>query len=69
VRSSKAGLFIWTQQSGTYVKKGEPLGSIKDPQGDWSYKILAPKSGFIVGHSNASVVHVGDALFHFAYDD
>lgn len=69
VRSSKAGLFIWTQQSGTSVKKGEPLGVIKDPQGEWSYKLLAPRAGFIIGHNNASVVHVGDALFHLAYDE
>jgi len=69
VRSPKAGLFIWTQHSGNSVVKGEPLGTIKDPQGEWSYKVLAPKSGYIVGHSNASVVHVGDALFHFAYND
>ena len=69
VRSPKAGLFIWTQQSGISVRKGEPIGIIKDPQGDWSFKVLAPRSGFIVGHSNASVVHVGDALFHFAYND
>lgn len=69
VRSPKAGLFIWTQHSGNSVVKGEPIGMIKDPQGEWSYKVLAPKSGYIVGHSNASVVHVGDALFHFAYDE
>jgi len=69
VRSSKAGLFIWTQQSGSIVRKGEPLGLVKDPQGEWSYKLLAPRNGFIIGHNNASVVHVGDALFHLAYDE
>jgi len=69
VRSAKAGLFIWTQQSGNFVNKGEPIGLIKDPQGDWSFKVLSPRDGFIVGHNNASVVHVGDALFHIGYDD
>jgi predicted deacylase len=68
IRSPRAGLFIWTKKSGSHICKGEPVGVIKDPQGYSSHKVSASRDGFIIGHNNASVVHVGDALFHIAYD-
>ena len=67
VRSSEAGLFTWTQKSGSYVTKGEQLGVIHSPQGDRTKRIIARKNGYIIGHNNASVVHNGDALFNIAY--
>ncbi len=68
VRASDAGLFTWTRQSGIMINKGEPLGVINSPQGDRTKKIISKRSGHIIGHNNASVVHHGDALFHIAYD-
>lgn len=67
IRSSEAGLFTWTKQSGSFVSKGEQLGVVHSPHGDRTKRILAPKSGYIIGHNNASVVHNGDALFNIAY--
>lgn len=67
IRSSEAGLFTWSKKSGNYVEKGEQLGVIHSPFGDRMKRILSKKSGHIIGHNNASVVHNGDALFNIAY--
>lgn len=67
IRASHAGLFIWSKSSGSLVKKGEPLGTIGDPYGTRRIVVLAPREGYIVGHTNAPVVNQGDALFHIGY--
>ncbi|OAV45644.1 succinylglutamate desuccinylase/aspartoacylase family protein [Lewinella sp. 4G2] len=65
VRAGRAGLFQWTKRSGFRVRKGEPIGVISDPQGTRPNKrILSPRDGFLIGHTNAAVVSQGDALFH-----
>lgn len=68
VRASSSGLFIWTRKSGGYVRKGEPLGSIYDAQGQSRVAVKATRDSFIIGHNNTPVVHKGDALFHLAYN-
>ncbi|GLR17476.1 succinylglutamate desuccinylase/aspartoacylase family protein [Portibacter lacus] len=68
IRSPNSGLFIWSKASGQKVSKGEPLGYIKDPQGLKSVTIFANRTGYIIGHNNASVVNQGDALFHITYE-
>ncbi len=69
LRASRSGIFIWWKQSGAKVNAGEPLGIINDPYGENSVRVLAHRSGYIIGHNNAPVVSQGDALFHIAYDD
>ncbi len=68
VRASTPGIFIWLKKSGDFVSKGEKLGEIKDPYGTKTINILSSYSGHIIGHNNASVVSLGDALFHIGYD-
>lgn len=68
VRASSSGLFIWCRQSGEYVEKGEKLGEIKDPFGTKNVDVIAKSSGHIIGHNNACVVSLGDALFHIGYE-
>lgn len=68
IRAPESGLFTWTRNSGVFIEKGEPLGHIKDPYGTKTVKVLAHRSGYIIGHNNASVVNLGDALFHLAYE-
>ncbi|MBK8515945.1 MAG: succinylglutamate desuccinylase/aspartoacylase family protein [Saprospiraceae bacterium] len=68
VRASTPGIFIWKKKSGDFVRKGEKLGEIKDPYGTKSADIFSTYSGHIIGHNNASVVSLGDALFHIGYD-
>ena len=67
IRASHAGLFIWSKSSGSKVKKGEPLGTIGDPYGTRRVVVLAPREGYVIGHTNAPVVGQGDALFHIGF--
>lgn len=67
IRASHAGLFLWSKSSGSKIKKGEPLGTIGDPYGTRRVVVLAPKEGYIIGHTNAPVVGQGDALFHLGF--
>ena len=67
-RAPYSGIFIWSKCSGHYVKKGEPLGVLKDAYGNKSITVNASKEGYIIGHNNASVVNQGDALFHIGYE-
>ncbi|MFZ1751417.1 MAG: succinylglutamate desuccinylase/aspartoacylase family protein [Saprospiraceae bacterium] len=67
IRASTPGLFIWCKKSGDLVKKGDKLGEIKDPYGTKSINVLSSYSGHIIGHNNASVVSLGDALFHIGH--
>jgi len=68
LRAPYSGIFIWSKCSGNYVKKGEPLGEIKDAYGQKSITVNSTREGYIIGHSNASVVNQGDALFHVGYE-
>lgn len=67
IRAPHSGMFTWTQRSGNYIQKGEPMGLIKDPFGESSETVISNKNGFVIGHNNASVVNQGDALFHVGY--
>lgn len=68
LRAPYSGIFIWSKSSGSYIKKGEPLGVLKDPYGNKSITVNSSKDGYIIGHNNASVVNQGDALFHIGYE-
>lgn len=67
VRAQAAGLFLWTHASGDRVEKGQHLGFIHDPQGRAEFNVFSPRSGYIIGHNNAAVVSMGDALFHLGW--
>jgi len=69
VRANHSGLFMWTQSSGAKVSLDEPLGVINNPNGRDSYKVYAKHDGYLIGHNNASVVGLGDALFHIGHTD
>lgn len=68
VRAPYSGIFVWSKQSGQMISKGEPLGVLKDPHGKLSITVSSKEQGYIIGHSNASVVNQGDALFHVAIE-
>lgn len=68
IRAASSGLFIWHRKSGEFVTKGDLLGEIKDPFGTKSLSVLAKTNGHIIGHNNACVVSLGDALFHIGQD-
>ncbi len=68
IRASKAGLFQWKKKSGDYIHIGELIGVISDPYGNESYDVISKLDGYLIGHNNASVVNMGDPLFHVGLD-
>lgn len=69
LRASRSGMYRWIRQSGDTVTKGEVIGIINDPYGQWSVEVKSTKSGTIFGHNNAPVINQGDALFHIGYQE
>ncbi len=69
LRSKNAGLFQPKAKLGDILAKGSLLGYINDPYGDLHTKVIAPKDGQIIGLNYSPVVHKGDALIHFAYNN
>lgn len=68
VRADVSGLFQFIKQSGQRVKQGALIGKINSPHNDYSVKVYAPYSGYIIGHNNFPLVHKGDAIFHIGHD-
>lgn len=69
VRAPKSGMFRPFTKAGNKVEAGDVLGVINDPFNAYEVPVKAPKTGFLIGHNNVSLVHRGDALFHLALFD
>lgn len=67
IRATRSGMFISMKKSGDTVKKGEVLGQITGPFGNFQVKIKARRDAIIFGHNNSPVVNQGDALFHIGF--
>ncbi len=64
VRAKNAGLFHASVHNGQQVHKGQELGFLSDPFGEFRTGIVAPNAGYIIGLNNNPVVNRGDALLH-----
>ncbi len=64
VRAKRSGIYTGHMTSGMTVNKGDVLGKITDPFGEFEMKMKSTKSGFIIGHNNMPVVNQGDPLIH-----
>lgn len=69
VRAKHAGLFQTNVASGKLVHKGDWVGTITDPFGEFKEKILAKETGYVIGLNNIPVVNAGDALMHLGMDN
>lgn len=69
IRAKYAGLFQSTAKCGQLVHKGEWLGTITDPFGEFKHKVVATHTAYIIGLNNSPVVNAGDALFHLGMDN
>ena len=69
VRADESGLFHASVPNGSHVRQGDLVGVICNPYGSIDQKLLAPKSGWVVGINNQPVVHQGDALIHIGMED
>lgn len=67
LRSGDSGLWVSDIKPGVQVKKGDSLGCITGPYGDFEVNIYAPNDGVIISINQISVVNRGDALIHLGY--
>lgn len=63
-RASRAGLHYAQARNGSFLKKGDIMGVISDPYGEYERKIKATHDCYILSVNNNPVVNRGDALFH-----
>jgi len=68
IRAPKSGIFQCKKLSGENVEKGEVIGIIRDPYGQFEAKVKAKKDGIIFGHNNKPVINQGEALFHIGFE-
>lgn len=66
VRADADGMLNNEVALGAHVKQGQLLGTINDPMGDMSHRILSPINGIVVGAATIPLVHQGEALYHIA---
>lgn len=64
VRANISGLQHTYFRSGTQIKKGDVIGLITDPFGEFERKIKSPADGYVIGINNNPVVNRGDPLIH-----
>lgn len=69
VRARHAGLFQPSVKAGQLVNKGDFVGMITDPFGEFKEQVKANDSGYIVGLNNSPVINAGDALMHIGMEN
>lgn len=68
VRAKYSGMFRSDKPNGSHVDKGDRIGTITDPFGDFEKVVKAPWSGFIICVNHNPIVNQGDALMHLTKD-
>ena len=69
IRARNAGLFQSSVKCGQLVHKGEWVGTITDPFGEFKEQIRANETGYVIGLNNIPVINAGDALMHIGLDN
>jgi len=69
IRAKHAGLFQPNIQNGKLVHRGEWVGTITDPFGEFKEEVKAPQTGYAIGLNNSPVINAGDALIHLGMDN
>ncbi|MCZ8356096.1 MAG: succinylglutamate desuccinylase/aspartoacylase family protein [Cyclobacteriaceae bacterium] len=69
IRAKHAGLFQSLVVSGQLVTKGDWVGTITDPFGEFKEKVIAKETAYVIGLNNIPVVNAGDALMHLGMDN
>ncbi|HLT81778.1 MAG TPA: succinylglutamate desuccinylase/aspartoacylase family protein [Cyclobacteriaceae bacterium] len=64
VRAAYSGIFLTRVSPGQAITRGQELGTLNDPYGDFSQPIRSTTSGYVIGLNQNPVVHQGDALMH-----
>lgn len=69
IRARHAGLFQPNIQCGQLVRRGEWVGTITDPFGEFKEEIKTQHTGYVIGLNNGPVINAGDALIHLGMDN
>lgn len=69
IRAKHAGLFQPSVRCGQLVHKGEWVGTITDPFGEFKEQVIAAETGYVIGLNNIPVINAGDALMHLGMDN
>lgn len=69
IRAKSAGLFQPNVQCGSLIQKGQWIGTITDPFGEFKEHVLANETGYVIGLNNIPVINAGDALMHIGMDN
>lgn len=69
IRARNAGLFQPNVKCGQLVMKGEWVGTITDPFGEFKEEVMASETGYVIGLNNIPVINAGDALMHLGMDN
>lgn len=69
VRAKHAGLFQANVQCGQLVHKGDWVGTITDPFGEFKEEVKAHETAYVIGMNNGPVINAGDALMHLGMDN
>lgn len=69
IRAKHAGLFQPTVAPGQLVHKGEWVGTITDPFGEFKEQVKSTETAYIIGMNNSPVINAGDALMHLGMDN
>ena len=67
VRARYSGMYHPLKQTGVFIEKGEVVGSISGPYGDFEKQVKAPHSGYIICTNESAIVNQGDALVHLTH--
>ncbi len=66
IRANSSGMYRRVIRIGEKVVKGQKIGSISDPYGDYEKNIVATNDGYIICSNHSPIVNQGDALIHIS---
>lgn len=66
IRAKHSGMYRSLLRNGSLVSKGDIIGTITDPYGDFEKKVRATVNGYIICLNHSPIVTMGDALVHIA---
>ena len=66
IRAPHSGILSVKKRIGDQVEEGQTLGVISDPFGREKHKVIARKTGIIIGAVTIPLLNKGDAVFHVA---
>ena len=69
IRAKHAGLFQPSVQCGQLVTRGQWVGTITDPFGEFKEEVKAFETGYVIGLNNGPVINAGDALMQLGMDN